>query len=163
RKPESVCSERVRRKPERRRRKFRPETLRHRNGRRRQAQPPRGFWRAVDPHCFHPPKGSGARGRLISQVAGQKGGRRLSRRRGARVGALLQRLLANDVAKLKTPGKALYSCMLNERGGVIDDTIVYYLSDSWFRAVVNAGTRDKDLAWIRRHAPASGVEATERT
>src|SRR5882762_3899764 len=83
--------------------------------------------------------------------------------RGARVRALLQRLLANDVAKLKTSGKALYSCMLNERGGVIDDTIVYYLSDSWFRAVVNAGTRDKDLAWIRRHAPASGVEATERT
>src|SRR5437660_1426980 len=83
RKPESVCSERVRRKPERRRRKFRPETLRHRNGRRRQAQPPRGFWRAVDPHCFHPPKGSGARGRLISQVTGQKGGRRLSRRRCA--------------------------------------------------------------------------------
>jgi len=37
--------------------------------------------------------------------------------RGARVRALLQRLLANDVAKLKTPGKALYSCMLNERGG----------------------------------------------
>src|SRR5207302_5331055 len=77
--------------------------------------------------------------------------------------ALLQQLLANDVAKLKTPGKGLYSCMLNERGGVIDDTIVYYLSDSWFRAVVNAGTRDKDLAWIRRHAPASGVEVTERT
>src|SRR5258707_8343699 len=83
RKPESVCSERVRRRPERRRRKFRPETLRHRNGRRRQVQPPRGFWRAVDPHCFHPPKGSGARGRLISQVTGQKGGRRLSRRRCA--------------------------------------------------------------------------------
>jgi len=83
--------------------------------------------------------------------------------RGARVRALLQRLLANDVAKLRTPGKALYGCMLNERGGVIDDTIVYYLSDSWFRAVVNAGTRDKDLAWIRRHAPAFGVEVSERT
>ncbi|HJX19672.1 MAG TPA: glycine cleavage system aminomethyltransferase GcvT, partial [Steroidobacteraceae bacterium] len=83
--------------------------------------------------------------------------------RGASVRALLQQLLANDVAKLRTPGKALYSCMLNERGGVIDDTIVYYLSDSWFRAVVNAGTRDKDLAWIRRYAQASGVEVTERT
>src|SRR4029077_16953776 len=83
RKPESVCSERVRRRPERRRRKFRPETLRHRNGRRRQVQPPRGFWRAVEPHCFHPPKGSGACGRLISQVTGQKGGRRLSLRRCA--------------------------------------------------------------------------------
>jgi aminomethyltransferase len=83
--------------------------------------------------------------------------------RGASVRALLQQLLANDVAKLRTPGKALYSCMLNERGGVIDDTIVYYLSDSWFRAVVNAGTRDKDLAWIRRYAQACGVEVTERT
>src|SRR3977135_371477 len=79
RKPESVCSERVRRRPERRRRKFRPETLRHRNGRRRQGQPPRGLWRGGDPNCFPPPKGSGARGRLISQVTGQKGGRRLSR------------------------------------------------------------------------------------
>src|SRR5439155_24560666 len=58
--PESVCPERVRRKPERRRRKFRPETLRHRNGRRRKVQRPRGFWRAVEPHCFHPPNGSGA-------------------------------------------------------------------------------------------------------
>src|ERR1700730_2883215 len=48
RKPESVCSERVRREPERRRRKFRPETLRHQNGRRRNCTLPRGFWRAVD-------------------------------------------------------------------------------------------------------------------
>ncbi len=82
--------------------------------------------------------------------------------RGARVRALLQRLLANDVAKLKTPGKALYSCMLNERGGVIDDLIVYFLSDSWFRAVVNAGTRDKDLAWMRSQAAAFAIEVRER-
>ncbi len=81
---------------------------------------------------------------------------------GPRVRACLAQLLANDVARLKTPGKALYSCMLNERGGVIDDLIVYFLSDSSFRAVVNAGTRDKDLAWIRRHAAAFGVEVTER-
>ena len=80
---------------------------------------------------------------------------------GARV--LLERLLANDVAKLKTPGKALYSCMLNERAGVIDDLIVYYLSESWFRAVVNAGTRDKDLLWIRRNAQPFAVEAIERS
>jgi aminomethyltransferase len=80
---------------------------------------------------------------------------------GAR--ALLERLLANDVAKLKTPGKALYSCMLNERAGVIDDLIVYYLSESWFRAVVNAGTRDKDLLWIRRNAQPFAVEAIERS
>jgi aminomethyltransferase len=83
--------------------------------------------------------------------------------RGPRVRAFLAQLLANDVGKLKTAGKALYSCLLNERGGVIDDLIVYFLTESWFRAVVNAGTRDKDLAWIRRHAAAFGVEVTERT
>ena len=83
--------------------------------------------------------------------------------RGARVREFLQRLLANDVAKLKLPGKALYSCMLNEQGGVLDDLIVYSLSDSWYRMVVNAGTRDKDLAWIRGQARAFAVEVTERT
>ncbi|HYB65415.1 MAG TPA: glycine cleavage system aminomethyltransferase GcvT [Steroidobacteraceae bacterium] len=83
--------------------------------------------------------------------------------KGPRVRAFLAALLANDVAKLRTAGKALYSCMLNERGGVIDDLIVYFLTESWFRAVVNAGTRDKDLAWIRRHAAAFGVEVIERT
>ena len=83
--------------------------------------------------------------------------------KGARTRALLQQLLANDVARLTTPGKALYSCMLNERGGVIDDLIVYYLGDTFYRVVVNAGTRDKDLAWIRRHAAAMGVEVLERT
>ncbi len=83
--------------------------------------------------------------------------------KGPRVRAFLAQLLANDVAKLKSAGKALYSCMLNERGGVIDDTIVYFLTESWFRAVVNAGTRDKDLAWIRRHAAAFGIEVSERT
>jgi len=72
--------------------------------------------------------------------------------RGARVRDFLRRLLANDVAKLTQPGKALYSCMLRENGGVIDDLIVYYLSDHWYRMVVNAGTRDKDLEWIRAHA-----------
>src|SRR5258708_6712281 len=82
--------------------------------------------------------------------------------RGARVRAFLQQLLANDVAKLTSPGKALYSCMLNERGGVIDDLIVYFLSDSWFRAVVNAGTRDKDLAWMRSQAAAFAIEVRER-
>jgi glycine cleavage system T protein (aminomethyltransferase) len=83
--------------------------------------------------------------------------------KGPRVRALLAQLLANDVGRLKAAGKALYSCMLNERGGVIDDLIVYFLTESWFRAVVNAGTRDKDLAWIRRHSAAFGVEVTERT
>jgi glycine cleavage system T protein (aminomethyltransferase) len=72
--------------------------------------------------------------------------------RGNRVRDYLRRLLANDVTKLKEPGKALYSCMLREDGGVIDDLIVYFLDDRWFRMVVNAGTREKDLEWLRAHA-----------
>ena len=56
--------------------------------------------------------------------------------------------LANNVAKLQTPGRALYSCLLNPQGGVIDDLIVYYFSEDHFRVVVNAGTADKDIAWF---------------
>jgi aminomethyltransferase len=82
---------------------------------------------------------------------------------GTQVRAFLRHLLANDVAKLTASGKALYSCMLNEAGGVIDDLIVYFLTESWFRIVVNAGTRDKDLAWMRQQAVPFGVELTERT
>jgi aminomethyltransferase len=81
--------------------------------------------------------------------------------RGVRVRAFLQRLLANDVGKLKLPGKTLYACMLNESGGIIDDLIVYFLGESWFRIVVNAGTRDKDVAWIRRQAQNFGIEVSE--
>jgi len=83
--------------------------------------------------------------------------------KGTRVREFLRHLLANDVAKLKRPGKALYSCMLNEAGGVLDDLIVYFLDVAWFRLVVNAGTRDKDLAWIRSHSEDFDVEVTERT
>ncbi|MCP5328525.1 MAG: glycine cleavage system aminomethyltransferase GcvT [Steroidobacteraceae bacterium] len=79
---------------------------------------------------------------------------------GEGVRGFLQGLLANDVAKLEQPGKALYSCMLNERGGVIDDLIVYFRSETAFRLVVNAGTRDKDLAWIRRRVQASAAVAS---
>jgi aminomethyltransferase len=82
--------------------------------------------------------------------------------KGARVRPFLRTLLANDVDKLTRPGKALYTCMLDESGGVLDDLIVYYLSDSSFRMVVNAGTRDKDLAWIRRHAREFDVGVLER-
>jgi aminomethyltransferase len=81
---------------------------------------------------------------------------------GANVRAFLRRLLANGVDKLKAPGKALYSCMLNDAGGVIDDLIVYFLREDFFRVVVNASTRDKDLAWIGNQAQAFGVTATER-
>ena len=74
----------------------------------------------------------------------------------------LRRLLANDVAKLAEPGKALYSCMLNESGGVVDDLIVYLLAPGAYRMVTNASTRDKDLAWIGRHAAAFDVDVRER-
>ncbi|WEN43095.1 Aminomethyltransferase [Thauera sp. GDN1] len=74
--------------------------------------------------------------------------------------AWLRGLLANDVAKLKESGKALYSCMLNERGGVIDDLIVYRFSDADYRIVVNAGTADKDLAWMRERIAATGANVT---
>jgi aminomethyltransferase len=74
--------------------------------------------------------------------------------------AYLRGLLANDVAKLKDGGKALYSCMLNERGGVIDDLIVYRFSDADYRVVVNAGTADKDVAWMRQRIASTGANVT---
>ena len=82
--------------------------------------------------------------------------------RGEAVRPLLSHLLANDVGKLKTPGKALYSCMLQEDGGVIDDLIVYFMAEDWFRMVVNAATTDKDLAWIRKVSETFGVEVSPR-
>ena len=60
----------------------------------------------------------------------------------------LRHALANDVARLAEPGRALYSCMLDERGGVVDDLIAYYLRDDWYRLVFNAGTAEKDIAWL---------------
>jgi aminomethyltransferase len=74
----------------------------------------------------------------------------------------LRYLLANDVAKLTVPGKGLYSCLLSENGGVIDDLIVSFMTEAWFRMVVNAGTRAKDLAWIRAHAAPFAVSVRER-
>jgi aminomethyltransferase len=76
--------------------------------------------------------------------------------------AFLRRLLANDVAKLTVPGKALYSCMLQEDGGVIDDLIVYFFTAAKYRIVVNAGTAEKDLAWMRLVAANFAVSLTPR-
>ena len=81
---------------------------------------------------------------------------------GERTREFLRFLLANDVAKLTVPGKALYTGMLNEAGGVIDDLIVYFLSEDYFRLVVNSATREKDLAWINAQAKAFDVKVTER-
>ncbi len=81
---------------------------------------------------------------------------------GPRVRDFLRRLLANSIDKLKVRGKALYTCMLDERGGVIDDLIVYNLGDDFQRLVVNAATRDKDLAWINAQAAPFDVEVRVR-
>src|SRR5690606_14283069 len=81
---------------------------------------------------------------------------------GARTREFLRHLLANSVDKLRKPGKALYSCMLNPQGGVIDDLFVYFLREDHFRVVVNASTRDKDLAWIAGQAAPFAVEVRER-
>ena len=82
--------------------------------------------------------------------------------KGADAKAFLRKLVANDVAKLEVPGKALYTGMLNEEGGVIDDLIIYFFSDTEYRLVVNSATREKDLAHIAKVAADFAVEITER-
>ena len=82
---------------------------------------------------------------------------------GDKVREFLQLLVANDVAKLKDFGKALYTCMLNPAGGVIDDLIIYFIADTQYRLIVNAATREKDLAWIRQQAAPFDVKVDERT
>ena len=81
---------------------------------------------------------------------------------GAQVRPFLRQLVANSVDKLKVPGKALYACMLDANGGVIDDLIVYYLAEDFFRLVVNAATRDKDIAWISAQAAPFAIDIRER-
>src|SRR3990167_2756531 len=80
---------------------------------------------------------------------------------GEKVIAYFRYLLANDVAKLQN-GDALYTCMLNEQGGVIDDLIVYRINAHEFRAVINAGCRDKDIAWMEKHAADFPAEVAEK-
>jgi aminomethyltransferase len=81
---------------------------------------------------------------------------------GSQAQGFLQYLVANDVGRLTSLGKALYTCMLQDDGGVIDDLIVYYLEDRWYRIVVNAATREKDIAWIRDRADGWDISVTER-
>ncbi|CAH9019924.1 glycine cleavage system aminomethyltransferase GcvT [Candidatus Nitrosacidococcus sp. I8] len=83
--------------------------------------------------------------------------------KGENVRSFLRYLLANNIDRLNTPGAALYSCMLNEHGGVIDDIIAYFISEEEFRIVSNAGTRDKDLAWFKSHGQSFGVSIIERS
>ncbi|WP_281559942.1 glycine cleavage system aminomethyltransferase GcvT [Thalassomonas sp. RHCl1] len=82
--------------------------------------------------------------------------------KGSGVKAFLRYLLANDVEKLNVSGKALYTGMLNHEGGVIDDLIVYFLADDFYRLVVNSATREKDLAWMSEQSADFDVTITER-
>jgi aminomethyltransferase len=84
--------------------------------------------------------------------------------KGANTRAFLRGLLANNVDKLQESGKALYSCMLTPDATVIDDLIVYFINEEWFRLVVNAGTAEKDLAWMNKvnEATKAGVSITQR-
>jgi aminomethyltransferase len=81
---------------------------------------------------------------------------------GRQARAYLRRLLAADVAKLKAPGRAIYGCMLNDDGGIMDDLIVYYLVDSRYRVVANAATRIKDLEWMALQARNHEVSLSAR-
>ena len=82
---------------------------------------------------------------------------------GAGTLAFISHLLANDINKISdVPGKALYSCMLNERGGVIDDLIVYFINQQHCRLVTNAGTNEKDMAWIAKQADIYDVVFEEK-
>jgi aminomethyltransferase len=81
--------------------------------------------------------------------------------RGKDAGAYLRRLVANNVDRL-VDGKALYTCMLNEQGGVLDDLIIYKVADDFYRIVINAGTREKDLEWMRKQSQSFDVTLTER-
>lgn len=75
----------------------------------------------------------------------------------------LQYLIANNIDKLTTPGAALYSCMLTDTGGVVDDLIVYRTTPNDYRIVVNAATHDKDMDWFNRQAKNFDIKITERT
>ncbi|MGH8076369.1 MAG: glycine cleavage system aminomethyltransferase GcvT [Lysobacter sp.] len=82
--------------------------------------------------------------------------------RGEKTREFLRHLVANSVDKLRKSGKAMYTAMLNPQGGVIDDLIIYFMAEDFFRLVVNAATREKDLAWISEQAKPFGVQVTER-
>lgn len=82
--------------------------------------------------------------------------------KGVQAQAYLRYLLANDVAKLQDKGKALYSGMINEAGGVVDDLIVYFFDETNYRLVVNSATKEKDLNWLNKQTQGFDVTVTER-
>ena len=81
---------------------------------------------------------------------------------GPRAEETLQRLLANDVTTLQ-PGRAQYTMLCNPEGHVIDDCYLYMLAPERYLLVVNAATREKDIAWMRTQVTGAGVTMTERS
>jgi len=81
---------------------------------------------------------------------------------GEQATEFLRFALANDVQKLKEPGRALYTCLLNERGGVIDDLIVYRLGERAYRIILNASRREADTTWLTALANDYAVTLTPR-
>jgi len=79
---------------------------------------------------------------------------------GENTRGFLQSVLANNIEKLDTPGKALYSCLLNPQGGILDDLIVYYTGEHSYRLIVNASTAEKDLAWLTTQIKHQGVDVS---
>ena len=73
----------------------------------------------------------------------------------------LQGLLTNDVSRVE-PGRAQYTLLCREDGGIIDDLVIYRRGVADFLVVVNASNRDKDVAWMRERLPA-GVGIDDRT
>ena len=69
--------------------------------------------------------------------------------RGPNSLAAVQRITMNDASRLKD-GQAQYSALLTPEGTFVDDILVHKLSDNDYLLVVNAGTKDKDYAWIRK-------------
>lgn len=74
----------------------------------------------------------------------------------------LRKLLTNDVDQLQHNGKALYSCMCNEHGGIIDDLIVYQRASDNYRVVLNSATRQNDITWIRARSEGFAIGLQER-
>jgi aminomethyltransferase len=76
---------------------------------------------------------------------------------GPKAHVLLQSLLSNDVEKLE-PGGAQYTLLTNERGGIVDDLIVYRLEPGRYLLIVNASNREPDFQWLKeREIPGSDV------
>lgn len=72
--------------------------------------------------------------------------------------AFLRYAVANDAARLALPGQALYTCLLNETGGTLDDLVIYFLGAEAYRVVVNAGTATQDLDWLNGLVAARGMQ-----